>query len=408
MSSAVRFERVTKQYRGVGAYRTLRDDLAGGVGRLLTRRTGSRPSIAALDDVSFEVPEGASVALMGPNGSGKSTALKIISRICWPTVGTVRVRGRVGALIEVGAGLHPELSGRENIQLYGRILGLTGNDIRARFGRIVDFAGLGPAIDQPVKQYSTGMQLRLGFSLASHLEPEVLLVDEAVSVGDAGFQNRCVARMTQLVNSGVTLVFVSHVPSLVASLCSVGILLDGGRVVQQGPVGEVIAGYLRNVWTDAADGPVGAGMRLRGWDWQFEPAAGRYLGDLLVRLRIEVAGPVCNPRVSVALADPRSPQNLVVCSMLADGFDSGRLARSVDVSCHMRDLPLAPGAYPLWLSVTAEEGAPFLIEPRMLGHVALETAGGPVRPFVGTTGHGVVSVPYTWSIQSQVPEVAHG
>jgi lipopolysaccharide transport system ATP-binding protein len=402
MSSAVRFEGVSKRYRGVGPYRTLRDDLVGGLGRLVTRRGGNPPFIAALEDVSFEVPVGASVAIMGPNGSGKSTALKIISRITWPTTGAVRVRGRVGALIEVGTGLHPELSGRENIQLYGRILGLTGSDIRTRYRRIVDFAGLGPAIDQPVKQYSTGMQLRLGFSLASHLEPDVLLVDEAVSVGDAAFQHRCVSRMMQLVQSGVTLIFVSHLPSLVASLCTTGIVLDRGRIVEQGPVADAIATYLRAVWTDRDEASTNPGLRLRGWDWQFEPSSGRFLGDLVVRLRIDVAGAVHNPRFSVALADPRSPQNLVVCSMLADGFDTGHLARTVDVSCHIRDLPLEPGAYPLWLSVASEDGVQLLIEPRLLGHVALDTRAGPVQPFAGTTGHGVVSVPYAWSVDSPV------
>jgi len=137
--------------------------------------------------------------LIGQNGAGKSTALKVVSRISYPTTGRVTVRGRVGALIEVGTGLHPELTGRENVQLYGRILGLPGRYVRARFDEIVEFAGLSKSIDRPVKQYSSGMQLRLGFSIAAHLEPDVLIVDEALSVGDAAFQHRCVERMSRLV-----------------------------------------------------------------------------------------------------------------------------------------------------------------------------------------------------------------
>jgi ABC-type polysaccharide/polyol phosphate transport system ATPase subunit len=190
MTTAIRFDNVTKSYRRSGEdYRALRDDLT----RIFTRkgRSDVRHEVTALRDLSFEIKAGEAVALIGANGAGKSTALKVVSRITYPTAGTVTVRGRVGALIEVGSGLHPELTGRENVQLYGRILGLPGRYVRARFDEVVEFAGLAHAIDRPVKQYSSGMQLRLGFSIAAHLEPEVLIVDEALSVGDAAFQHRC-------------------------------------------------------------------------------------------------------------------------------------------------------------------------------------------------------------------------
>jgi lipopolysaccharide transport system ATP-binding protein len=169
MSSAISFEGVSKTYRGAVSYSALRDDLVTAAGRLLGLRASHRPDIHALADVSFEIPEGESVALVGLNGAGKTTALKLMTRITYPTAGVIRVRGRVGALIEVGTGMHPELTGRENVYLYGRILGLSGRDIQARFDEILDFAGIGAAIDQPVKQYSTGMQLRLGFSVAAHV-----------------------------------------------------------------------------------------------------------------------------------------------------------------------------------------------------------------------------------------------
>src|SRR5205823_2378338 len=161
--------------------------------------------------------------------------------------------GRIGALIEVGTGLHPELTGRENVQLYGRILGLSGSQIRARFEEILDFSGIRDAIDQPVKQYSSGMQLRLGFAIAAYLEPDTLIVDEAIAVGDAAFQFRCVERMSKLVREGRTLVFVSHNLMAVESLCTRAILLSHGRVEQDGRPGEVVQDYLRGVHASLLD-----------------------------------------------------------------------------------------------------------------------------------------------------------
>src|SRR5690349_15509961 len=214
MSWAVRFEDVSKRYRGGGPrYGSLRHDVAEGFkrfGRLFSGTPAEPGGTLALDRVSFEVEQGESFAIIGPNGAGKTTALKIISRISYPTSGRVRVRGRVGALIEVGSGVHPELNARENILLYGQILGMSKTDVRRRFDEIVEFAELAPALDTPVKMYSSGMQLRLGFSIASHLDPDVFVVDEALAVGDAGFQAKCAERMTRLVAQGHTLLFVSH------------------------------------------------------------------------------------------------------------------------------------------------------------------------------------------------------
>src|SRR5437762_1133558 len=178
MPAALTFDRVSKEFRGSSRYVSLRDELATAARRLTRASREARSIVRALDDLSFEIPEGESFALIGPNGAGKTTALKIATRIMYPTRGAIRVRGRVGALIEVGTGMHPELTGRENVELYGRILGLSRRDIRRRFDEIVEFADVGGALEQPVKQFSSGMQLRLGFALAAHLEPDVLLVDE--------------------------------------------------------------------------------------------------------------------------------------------------------------------------------------------------------------------------------------
>src|ERR1700730_12233425 len=366
--AAIAFENVSKHYRGARKYSALRDDLAGAAKRLVGIRKPRRDVVRALDDVTFEVAQGASVALMGPNGSGKTTALKIMSRITYPTSGVARVRGRFGALIEVGTGLHPELTGRENIQLYGRILGLSGADIRRRFDRIVEFADLGRAIDQPVKQFSSGMQLRLGFSLAAHLEPDVLLVDEAVSVGDAGFQHRCLERTRELVKAGVTLLFVSHVPQLVAELCTTGVLLDRGQAIKNAAISEIIDSYLRLVMRgEPAGSEDESGLKIRTWDWEFRPSKGRFLGDLQVRVDLAAETTIRNPKFSVALSDGR-PGNLVACTMVSDGFETGELKGVIGLLCDMRELPLEPGPYAIWFSAMAAEGITYLIEPRFLGY----------------------------------------
>src|SRR5215211_1344732 len=231
MVQAVRFEEVTKRYpRGwtegeEPRYASLRHDLAS-VGRRLSSRVRGRPAretgSLALKDVSFEIGEGESFAIIGPKGAGKSTALRLISRISYPTSGRIRSRGRVAALMEVGSGVHPELTGRENIWLYGQILGMSKADIRRRFDEIVEFSELGGAIDTPVKFFSSGMQLRLGFSIAAHLEPDIFVVDEALAVGDARFQARCAERMSKLVASGHTLLFVSHNLYSLEAVCSKG------------------------------------------------------------------------------------------------------------------------------------------------------------------------------------------
>src|SRR3989441_11683542 len=238
MGYAVHFDEVSKRYpRGGPRYASLRQEIDDRLHTMSRRLRGKRlepRGTLALDGVSFEVEEGEAFAIIGPNGAGKTTALKLISRISYPTSGRVRVRGRVGALIEVGSGVHPELSGRENIWLYGQILGMRKADIRRRFDEIVEFAELSQALDTPVKMYSTGMQLRLGFAIASHLDPDVFVVDEALAVGDAAFQARGVGRMARILPDGPTLIFVSHNLSAVEAICRRAIFLDRGRVAATG------------------------------------------------------------------------------------------------------------------------------------------------------------------------------
>jgi lipopolysaccharide transport system ATP-binding protein len=200
----------------------------------------------ALDDVSFSVSRGEAIGIMGHNGAGKSTLLKILSRITEPTTGSATLYGRVGSLLEVGTGFHPELSGRENMYLNGAILGMKKTEIDAKFDQIVSFAEVEDFIDMPIKHYSTGMNLRLAFALAAHLQPEILLIDEVLAVGDAQFQRKCLGKMEDVAAGGRTVLFVSHNLSAVKELCSTGMVLSHGRVLYQGPVVEAISRYTQS------------------------------------------------------------------------------------------------------------------------------------------------------------------
>ncbi|MDD1705704.1 MAG: ABC transporter ATP-binding protein [Methanoregulaceae archaeon] len=229
------------------------------------------PEICALNDVSFEVGMGEVVGIIGRNGAGKSTLLKILSRITPPSGGCVEILGRVGSLLEVGTGFHPELTGRENIYLNGSILGMRKQEITNRFEDIVTFAEINKFLDTPVKHYSSGMYVRLAFSVAAHLEPEILLVDEVLAVGDASFQKKCLSKMQDVQKSGRTVIFVSHNMASITRLCPRSILLEEGRVKEDGPSHRVVSRYLKSglgtaaerQWPDATTAPGNHVSRLR-------------------------------------------------------------------------------------------------------------------------------------------------
>ncbi len=242
---AVRLENLTKRYRLFGKktqFQTLKS-------ALLRRDMTPTPdaSVTALQDLSFEVARGEAFGVVGPNGSGKSTLLKIMSGILKPTLGSVMVDGRVSALIELGAGFHPEISGRENIYINGIMLGLSRKEIEARFDRIVEFAGIGPFLDQPVKTYSSGMYVRLGFAVAVHVDPDILLIDEVLSVGDEEFSQKCIAKIQEMKYRGVTMIFVTHQLELVRMLCDRALWLDHGRAAGIGDPVRVVDAYLQRV-----------------------------------------------------------------------------------------------------------------------------------------------------------------
>lgn len=241
MEAAIRFENVSKRFSlHQNRPRSLQE-----LALSLLRRGGNdqRKPFHALDDVSFEIPKGKTVGFIGPNGAGKSTALKLIARILEPTSGEITINGQVRALLELGAGFHPDLTGRDNVFLNGSILGLSRAEVRQKLDQIIEFAEIGQFIDVPVKHYSSGMHVRLGFSVAVHTDPEILLVDEVLAVGDATFQQKCLERIAELRHRGVTIVYVSHALDSVRELCSRAFWLEAGQIQARGSATSVVRQY---------------------------------------------------------------------------------------------------------------------------------------------------------------------
>lgn len=309
---AIRVENLSKRYRiGVTTRRhdTLRDHLAEGF-KSLVYRNGRRSSVHtpedtiwALKGVSFEVRQGEVVGIIGRNGAGKSTILKVLSRITEPTAGLAEIHGRVGSLLEVGTGFHGELTGRENTYLNGAILGMKKAEIENKFDEIVAFAEVEKFIDTPVKRYSSGMYLRLAFAVAAHLEPEILIVDEVLAVGDANFQKKCLNKMQAVGRHGRTVLFVSHNMAAITRLCPRTILLDEGQVVKDGPSHRVVSTYLNagigttgtREWHDPARAPSGEIVRLRAVRIKTEEGQITDVADIRQPLDIEMEYEVLKP-----------------------------------------------------------------------------------------------------------------
>ncbi|AOH43987.1 hypothetical protein BEQ56_11165 [Anaerolineaceae bacterium oral taxon 439] len=255
---SVEVSHIGKRYK-IGSmptmYRTFRETLADRLKRFRNPQSGENQAETfwALDDISFKVKEGQALGIIGRNGAGKSTLLKILSRVTDPTVGSAKIHGRVGSLLEVGTGFHPELTGRENIFLNGAILGMKNQEISSKLDEIIAFSEVERFIDTPVKRYSSGMYLRLAFAVAAHLEPEVLVVDEVLAVGDAEFQRKCLGKMTDVANAGRTVLFVSHNMSAILRLTSETVVLEKGRLVMQSPTPEAVDYYLSHGFSQGGE-----------------------------------------------------------------------------------------------------------------------------------------------------------
>ncbi len=395
MLPAIRVRNLSKQYQ-IGArqkgYKTFREaivDLAAAPLRRfqqLSGRSSDEENFWALHDVSFDVQPGEVIGIIGRNGAGKSTLLKVLSKITEPTAGRVEIAGRVASLLEVGTGFHPELTGRENVFLNGAILGMSRAEIRSKFDEIVEFSEIGNYLDTPVKRYSSGMYVRLAFAVAAHLDPEILIVDEVLAVGDAGFQRKCLSKMNRVARGGRTVLFVSHNMNAIQSLCTRAIHFHRGRIERSGETEMVVADYLAHVF----DGSAEADLSTHG---------GRVSGAQPVLRRLTLCDPSGNPqfsfpmgedvcvRVDVELPEP------IEDPVIGIGFNSltGRhvaIAGSFDVATRLPPISgrcaiigcipsvmLAPGDYSLVVDLRQgtsrlvdriEDAARLVIEPRDL------------------------------------------
>ena len=326
-------------------------------------RSNARPrSIWALRNVSIELRRGEVVGLIGRNGAGKSTLLRILSRITQPTEGTAEIHGRVGSLLEVGTGFHPELTGRENMYLNGAILGMGKKEIDRKFDEIVAFAEVEDFIDTPLKHYSTGMQMRLAFAVAAHLEPEILLVDEVLAVGDAAFQKKCLGKMGEVANEGRTIIFVSHQLNQIRRLCEKAIWLDQGTIFRSGPTAEIAAAYetsmSRHPGASKEDGTTGPEVRNGFVTWEIvEPHAEKSnllttLGPLKVKFVLQLDKPLTDGHHGIALFNHE--RQLI----WAHATNRLELPEGIhEFSYYFPSLPVRPGSYS-WEISLYEAGKP--------------------------------------------------
>lgn len=373
---AVGLEHVTKLYRRYGrkhSVGTFKSALLSGMGR---RALSPDAAVPALVDVSFEMGQGEMVGIVGPNGSGKSTLLKLLSGIIRPTEGSIRVEGRLAALLELGAGFHPEISGRENIEINGLLLGLSRRQIVERFDDIVRFAELEEFLDAPLKTYSSGMAVRLGFSIAAHSDPDVLLVDEVLAVGDEAFSRRCLEKFAEFERAGKTILVVSHDLSLVAERCRRAIWLDRGRLLADGPAGETVALYRERVAaqegsrrleaarsTESAAPRIGSGQavisRVELLDAQRRPVGRLHSGQgAALEMEVRTARPLSDFVFGFGIATV-SGASVFGSNTEIDGLHAESFSGAGRVTLEIPAMALAAGVYSVDAAVHASDGTPY-------------------------------------------------
>jgi lipopolysaccharide transport system ATP-binding protein len=391
-------------------YGTLREALVEAARRPLRRSKGSEQKdvdvLWALHDLSLTIRSGEVVGLIGHNGAGKSTLLKILSRITEPSTGYADVSGRVGSLLEVGTGFHPELTGRENIYLNGSILGMRRAEITARFDEIVEFAEIERFLDTPVKRYSSGMSVRLAFAVAAHLEPEILLVDEVLAVGDASFQRKSLGKMNEVAKEGRTVVFVSHNLAIIQALCKRGVLLERGGLVTDAPIDAAIDTYLRSLERSAStdlleradrdprayDETLVRELEIRGPTGQANAIVAGQGATIVVEVTEQLPTLECQLTIANSLGQPICTLDSEM-SAPVDVRDPGLGPR---IECEIPALPLMPGRYRIDVIVKAKRqiqdglqaAAFFDVEPGLVGD----------RPTAAAGVEGSVVLPHLWRL----------
>src|ERR1051325_10801390 len=422
MKPVIVADRVAKRHY-IGArqpYGTLRDSLVSALVRRSRGRAHAREEIWALKDVSFSVEPGEVVGIIGRNGAGKSTLLKILSRITRPTIGEVRLNGRVGSLLEVGSGFHQELTGRENIYLNGALLGMKAREIAARFDEIVGFAGVDRFIDTPVKHYSSGMYLRLAFSVAAHLDTEILLKDEVLAVGDLTFQRKCLGKMEEIGRSGRTVMFVSHNVHAVTGLCPRTILIKDGSIALDGASSEVMTTSLREdhgpgasrEWADIRTAPGNDVVRLVGARVRNAEGAVAGVIDIRKRVGIEVEFHVLAPGHAI-VPNVQFYNQDGTCAFMSFETDSPwrRTPREPGRHLAIAWVPenfLAEGTMIVGVGVSAMDPATVHVHERdvVAFQVIDSFAGDTARGDFGGTMPGVVRPVLRWETRSAANSVA--
>ncbi|MBA2733530.1 MAG: ABC transporter ATP-binding protein [Acidobacteria bacterium] len=424
MKPIIRVKNLSKQYfigRRQAAYATVRDSLVN-MARLplnLLRRRGrsAEQSIWALKDVSFEVNPGEVVGVVGRNGAGKSTMLKVLSRITEPTGGRIELFGRVGSLLEVGTGFHPELTGRENIYLNGAILGMRRVEINRKFDEIVAFAEIEEFLDTPVKRYSSGMYTRLAFAVAAHLEPEIMVVDEVLSVGDAAFQEKCLGKMGEVAHAGRTVLFVSHNMAAVTSLCDRAIWIDQGQIKADGESAEIVQRYLQTAFASslAQGGVTSLANRMdRKGDGTLKLTHVRLLDDK----NTQISHLRCGQTVKIALGYRasnqtnlsettvgftilnRSQQFIGYCQSDISGDRLVNLPTAGEFVCEFSKLPLMPGRYTLNVACRVRSS----VADGVYHAAEFEVLEGEfyTTKLLPSSGYGDSLLEYRWSVSESV------
>jgi lipopolysaccharide transport system ATP-binding protein len=393
----ISFEHVWKRFRRTERHTSLRDLIPALVSRAVRgEHELKRDEFWAIKDVTLDARQGEALGIIGPNGAGKSTILKLLTRILRPTEGRCELRGRVGALIEVSAGFHPDLTGRENIYLQGAIMGMKRAEINRKFDAIVEFSGIPDFLETPVRRYSSGMNARLGFAIAAHLEPEVLIVDEVLSVGDFAFQQRAYARLQEMVNQHVTAIIVSHQLERIASLCKRAVLLRQGEVAHAGPAAETIAAYVGSEVQDTHLGATDTPLTIRSVELIPD---GPTVSGCRVMLRVE-ARQARRPRpdekagIGVRVRSMQNGRILFYTSSFRYGLAVEALPHfSLEIGLQLNT---TPGVYAIetvvvegrhsvvlangpWVNVTVQEGTSFGGEIQMNAQIALNPQSFPAE-----------------------------
>jgi lipopolysaccharide transport system ATP-binding protein len=414
---AVRVENLSKRYEIGSAKRrhdTLRDLITESAKKAFSRNGRSRLQrnfVWALNDVSFEIKQGEVVGIIGRNGAGKSTLLKILSRITGPTSGYAEIHGRVGSLLEVGTGFHPELTGRENIYLNGAVLGMKKAEIERKFDEIVAFAETEKFIDTPVKRYSSGMYLRLAFAVAAHLEPEILMVDEVLAVGDVAFQKKCLGKINKVAKEGRTVLFVSHNLVAIESLCDRALLIEQGQLSSVGDARELVHKYL-TLDVDASDGqrdlsshpgrtkssiPIMKQVTLRSHG--SAPVSTVLMGaPLAVRVEFSSESEPIRPVLGVVIVDHHGSPIFGVNNRFISGYHFDKSVSNGTITCRFETLPLMPGRYVLDLYFGHQHHDLDVVHEAVSFEVAPADVFGTGQ--LPPASVGPIYWPATWSLQN--------